>query len=136
MGAMRERAVTIRVGVVGTGFAAWAHLDALSRIRAVEVAGVVGSTAQRGLEAARRLGVDRAYPDLDAMLGDRSVDVVHNCTPNDVHREVSAGALAAGKHVLSEKPLGLDSAETAALVEAAASAEVVTGVCFTYRHFP
>src|SRR5205823_255177 len=84
------------------------------------VAGVVGSTAQRGLEAARRLGVDRAYPDLDAMLGDRSVDVVHNCTPNDVHREVSAGALAAGKHVLSEKPLGLDSAETAALVEAAA----------------
>jgi predicted dehydrogenase len=134
IGLMSERPV--RVGVIGTGFAASSHLDALSRIPGVEVAGVVGSSPERGAAAARRLGVDRAYPDLDALLGDDDVDAVHNCTPNDRHAEITLRSLDAGKHVLSEKPLALDADEGLELVARARTAGVITGVCFNYRHFP
>ena len=64
------------------------------------------------------------------------VDVVHNCTPNDVHASVTEAALGADIHVLSEKPLGLDATEAARLARAAGEASVVTGVCFNYRHLP
>ena len=132
----QQAAATIGVGVVGTGFAASSHLDALSRVAGVRVAGVVGRTPERARAAADRLGVDRVYPDLDALLADRQVQAVHNCTPNDRHAEVTLAALAAGKHVLSEKPLALDANQSATLAAAAADAGVVTGVCFNYRHFP
>ncbi len=124
----------IRVGVVGTGFAASSHLDALARVRRVEVAGVLGSSTERTRAAADRLGVERAFTSLDELLA--GVDVVHNCTPNDVHSTITRAALHAGVHVLSEKPLGLNAAEAAALQHAAGSAPVLTGVCFNYRHFP
>ena len=126
----------IRVGVIGTGFAASSHLDALARLRGVEVAGILGSSPERSRAAAERLGVGRAYPGLEALLDDDSVDAVHNCTPNHLHAGITERALATGKHVLSEKPLALDPEEGARLVSAADRANVVTGVCFNYRHFP
>src|SRR4051812_31087604 len=129
-----DGAPVIRVGLVGGGFAASSHVDALRRVRGVEVAGLVGSSPERGRAAADRLGAGRAYPDLDALLGD--VDAVHVCTPNHLHGPQTLAALAAGKHVLSEKPLGIDAAEAGRLAAAAAGAGVVTGVCFNYRHFP
>jgi predicted dehydrogenase len=124
----------LRVGIVGTGFAASAHLDALSRVHGAEVAGLLGSAPERTREAAARLHVDRAFGSLDELLG--SVDVVHDCTPNDVHAEVTHAALDAGVHVLSEKPLGIDAAEASELASAASRTGLVTGVCFVYRHFP
>jgi predicted dehydrogenase len=124
----------LRVGVVGTGFAASSHLDALSRVRDVEIAGVLGSSIERTRAAAERLGVERAFASLDELLG--TVDAVHNCTPNDVHASVTRAAIEAERHVLSEKPLGLNAAEATRLAEAAAPTDVVTGVCFNYRHFP
>ncbi|TMK56890.1 MAG: Gfo/Idh/MocA family oxidoreductase [Actinobacteria bacterium] len=123
-----------RVGIVGTGFAAAAHLDALSRIPGAEAVGVLGSALSRTRAAAERFSVGRAFGSLEELLD--GVDVVHNCTPNDVHAEVTLAALEAGVHVLSEKPLGIDAAAAARLAAAAASTNVVTGVCFVYRHFP
>jgi predicted dehydrogenase len=121
------------VGIVGAGFAATSHLDALARIRGVEVAALLASAPERTAAAAERLGVAPA-DSLDHLLG--TVDVVHNCTPNDVHGAVTTAALEAGRHVLSEKPLGLDAGEAAQLERAADRASLVTGVCFNYRHFP
>src|SRR5205814_4875228 len=83
-----------------------------------------------------RLGAERAYPDYRALLADPDIEVVHDCTPNDLHAEVNAAALAAGKHVLSEKPLAIDSTQTAALARQAATARGIAGVCFNYRHYP
>jgi predicted dehydrogenase len=123
----------IRAGIVGTGFAASSHIDALARLRRVEVAGVWGSSRERTNDAAERLDV-RAFSSLDELLDD--VDVVHNCTPNDAHAEVTVAALNAGVHVLSEKPLGFDAAEASRLAAASGASKVVTGVCFNYRHFP
>ncbi|MGN6380561.1 MAG: Gfo/Idh/MocA family protein, partial [Gaiellales bacterium] len=69
-------------------------------------------------------------------LDDDGIDAVHNCTPNNLHAEINAAALDAGKHLLSEKPLAMNAAETAGLAQRAAEAGVVSGVCFNYRHFP
>jgi predicted dehydrogenase len=123
----------VRVDIVGAGFAASSHIDALRRIPHVRAAGILASVPDRTAAAAQRLGVD-AVTSLDELL-DR-VDVVHNCTPNDVHASVTEAALGADVHVLSEKPLGLGAAEASRLARTAGEASVVTDVCFNYRHFP
>ena len=126
----------IGAGIVGTGFAAAAHAEALRRVRGVEIAGVAGSTREKAERAAAAFGARAAFADYGALVADVHVDVVHDCTPNHVHAEINAAALEAGKHLLSEKPLALDSRETAELVDHAARTDVVTGVCFNYRHYP
>ena len=131
--AMAARANTpISVGIAGAGFAASSHLDALRRLPNVQLTGVLASSAERSAEAAHRLGVD-PIASLDQLL---DADVVHNCTPNDVHASITEAALEAGIHVLSEKPLAFDASQAASLARAAHQADPVTGVCFNYRHFP
>ena len=130
---MRER---LGVAIVGGGFAATSHLDALRRVEAATPLGILTSTADRSREAADRLGVERAYRTLEDLLGDPEVDVVHNCTPNHLHHAITSAALDAGKHVLSEKPLAFNLDQAEDLAARSQAAGMVTGVCFTYRHFP
>ncbi|MGZ4155054.1 MAG: Gfo/Idh/MocA family protein [Actinomycetota bacterium] len=125
----------IGVGVVGGGFAARAHIDALRRVAGVRIAGIAASTPERSRAVAGELGLP-AVDDYRAMLDDDSIAAIHDCTPNDLHLEVNRVAIEAGRHVLSEKPLATDSRETAWLVELARTADVITGVCFNYRHYP
>ena len=126
----------VRVAIVGAGFAASSHIDALSRLRGIEIHGILSSSEARSHEAASRFGIPVAYASLDELVADPSVHAVHNCTPNVLHAEITSRLLEAGKHVLSEKPLGMDAAETAALAEQARDSDGVAGVCFNYRHFP
>jgi predicted dehydrogenase len=125
-----------RVAVVGTGFAASSHVDALRRLPGVEVAGILGSTPERTASAAGRLGVERSFGSLDEVLATTDVDVVHNCTPNDLHAEVATAVLVAGKHLVSEKPLALSLEQAVDLAARADETDVVSAVCFNYRHFP
>ena len=67
---------------------------------------------------------------------DPDVDVVHICTPNHLHRPLAEAALAAGKHVVCEKPLALDAAEAETLVATAAEAGGQAAVPFVYRYYP
>ena len=126
----------IGVGVIGTGFAASSHAEALRRLPGVELVAVAGSTRENAERAADEWGAARAYGDYRELLADDAIGAVHDCTPNHLHADVNAAVLEAGKHVLSEKPLALDSGETAELLRAAAGADVVSGVCFNYRHYP
>ena len=126
----------IGVGIVGTGFAAAAHAEALRRVPGVELVAVAGSSAVKAREFADAWESVRAHEGWRELLDDEAVAVVHVCTPNHLHAEINSAAIAAGKHVLSEKPLALDSGETRALVRESESADVVAGVCFNYRHFP
>jgi predicted dehydrogenase len=126
----------MRAGIVGTGFAASAHADALARVPGAVLLAVAGTSQDKARAAANRFGAERAYPDYRALMADPDVEALHDCTPNDMHAEVNAAALAAGKHVLSEKPLAIDSAQTAALARQAATARGISGVCFNYRHYP
>ena len=109
----------IGAAVVGTGFIGVVHVEALRRL-GVQVHGVVGSSRERAASRARDLGLPPAYESYQAMLDDSRVDVVHVTSPNHLHHEHAAAALAAGKHVVCEKPLAMTSAQSAELVELAA----------------
>jgi predicted dehydrogenase len=129
----------IRVGVAGTGFAAAAHLDALRRLPDVEVVAVAGSDQGRAEQLATRYGIPSAYGDHAQLLADDRVQALHNCTVNRRHADLSLAALESSRHVLSEKPLAVDSEESARLMGSALRAEsrgVVAAVCFNYRHYP
>jgi len=124
-----------RVGIVGTGWMADTHTEALRRL-GVDVVGVAGRSPARAREVADRLGLATAYDSVDALVKDDSLAAVHVTSPNDVHAEQAAAALRAGRHVVCEKPLGVSARETAALVELAADTGLVNAVCFNLRFAP
>lgn len=95
---------------------------------------ICGSTPQSSQRSAQRLGAARAATAQEIVAAD-DVDVVHICTPNNLHVEQAAAALAADKHVICEKPLATTVADAATLVEAAEEADKVAAVSFIYRFY-
>ncbi|NRF92835.1 Gfo/Idh/MocA family oxidoreductase [Paenibacillus frigoriresistens] len=127
---------TIKVGIAGTGFSAMAHVEALRRLPFVEVWGICASSAQKSKEFADKMNIPMAYDSIESLVQDPDIQAVHNCTPNVLHFEINQKVLQAGKHLLSEKPLALNSSQSAILDELAKQSNVVSGVCFNYRHYP
>jgi len=124
------------VAVVGAGFIGPVHVEALRRLGLV-VKGVVGISREEASAAASKLGLAVAYPDLKAVLADPEVTCVHVASPNRLHREHVLAVLAAGKHVVCEKPLGMTSGESAELVAAAARyPNQVCAVNYNVRFYP
>jgi predicted dehydrogenase len=130
-----RRIADVGAAVIGTGFIGTVHVEQLRRI-GVQVRGVLGSTPERGEARAQVLGVARAYPSLDALLADPSVDVVHVTSPNQLHVPQAKRILAAGRHVVCEKPLAMTAAESAELVRLAAESDRVNAVNFNIRFYP
>ncbi len=122
--------------VVGTGFVGPHHVDAIRRGGFADVAVLAGNVAAQVEAKAHALGIEAWTTDVDAVLGDPAIDVVHIATPNDTHEALGLAALAAGRHVVLEKPLSLDSLGAARLVVAAAAAGRHAAVTFTYRGYP
>ena len=125
----------LRAAVVGTGFVGVLHVEALRRL-GVEVLGVVGSSPARARAKGLTVPLPEPYDDLEALLADPHVDVVHVTTPNHLHHEQVKAALAAGKHVVCEKPLGLDAAQSAELLELAERSGLVHCTNFNVRFYP
>ncbi|MGW8376732.1 Gfo/Idh/MocA family oxidoreductase [Streptomyces sp. ODS28] len=123
-----------RAAIVGTGMIGEVHRRAV-RAAGGELAGVLGSTPARSRAVGRAWGT-HAYADLDELLADGAVDVVHLCTPNHTHAGFAGRALAAGRHVVCEKPLGVSGAEAEALTRAARDSGLVATVPFVYRYHP
>jgi len=86
--------------------------------------------------AAARLGIERAYGSYDALLADPKIEAVYNPLPNDLHVPWTLRALAAGKHVLCEKPLALTAAEAATLLEVRARTGLQVAEAFMVRTHP
>ncbi|PMQ05392.1 1,5-anhydro-D-fructose reductase [Dyella sp. AD56] len=129
-GALMKR---LGMGLVGPGFIATHHIDAVRRLGDVDVIGIAASSHDSAKKRARELNVGRAYASYVELLADPAVQVVHNTTPNHLHREISLAALRAGKHVISDKPLASSAEESRELVEAARTAGVAHVVTFNYR---
>jgi predicted dehydrogenase len=121
--------------IVGTGFIAPVHLEALRRLGR-PVLGILGSTPEKGRAAAQAWGLPKSYDCLDDVLADSSVSVVHLACPNRLHYQQCKQALAAGKHVLCEKPLALTTSESAELVSLARDSGRVAAVCYNIRFYP
>lgn len=125
----------IGAAVIGTGFIGTVHVEALRRI-GVQVHGVLGSTPERGALRAEALGVAHAYADLDELLADDRVQVVHVTSPNDLHLPQTRAILEAGRHVVCEKPLAMTAAESAELVALAARTGLINATNFNIRCYP
>lgn len=119
-----SEAPPLRWGVLGTGWIAGRFIAAL-RGHTRQVVQAVGSRSQPGAERfAAEHGVARAHGSYAALLADPTVDVVYVATPHNHHLDVALAAIAAGKHVVVEKPLGVDAAEAARIATAARAAGV------------
>lgn len=126
---------SIGAAVIGTGFIGAVHLGALRHL-GIKVAGVLGSSAGRGAERARALGVGRAYGSLDEVLADPGVQVVHVTSPNVAHYGQVKAILAAGKHVICEKPLAMTSAQSAEMLALSRASGRIAAVCYNTRFYP
>ena len=127
---------TLKAGIIGTGYIGPAHLEAIRRLGGVEVAAVAEANQDLANAKAKQLNIPKAYGDYKKLIADEEIDVVHNCTPNHLHYQVNCDIIAAGKHVVSEKPLAMDSKESRKLVQLAEKAGVVNAVNFNYRYYP
>jgi predicted dehydrogenase len=123
----------IGMGLVGPGFVGAHHIDAVRRLGFVEVVAVAASNDASARRKAEALGVPKAYGSYEALAADPDIHVVHNTTPNYLHVPVILAALSRGKHVISDKPLAMTSADAALLLDAAKKAGVVHAVTFNYR---
>lgn len=124
-----------KAAVVGTGFIGPVHIEGLIRA-GVQVQGVLGTSLEKSRRTADLFGIKKAYRDLDELIDDGDVDVVHLTSPNRYHFEQVMRCLDAGKHVLCEKPLAMNSAESGELVRRAQLASVLTGVNYNVRFYP
>jgi predicted dehydrogenase len=125
----------VRVAIAGTGFIGAVHARS-ARLAGARLVGVAASSPERGLKAAAALGAERAFATAEELVESPDVDVVHICTPNHLHVPLAEAALAAGKHVICEKPIALDAFGAQQLTDAAAVADVVAAVPFVYRYYP
>jgi predicted dehydrogenase len=127
----------LRAGVIGTGFIGPVHIEALKRL-GIQVNAICGST-KSAKATAEKWGIPEVFGDYDyeAMLASPEVDVVHITSPNKAHVEQCLAALAAGKHVICEKPLGMSTRDTARVVAAAKRKNSpVFAVNYMCRFFP
>ena len=126
---------SLNVGIAGTGFIGPAHLEALRRNN-VRVIGLAEATAELASEKAAELGITKAFPSYEKMLADPNIHVIHLATPNYLHYPHAKAALEAGKHVVCEKPLAMNSQESADLVKIARKTELVNVINFNIRFYP
>jgi predicted dehydrogenase len=125
----------LRTAVVGTGFIGRVHARS-ARLAGARLVGVAGSSPASGQQAAEELGADRAFASGEELVEADGVDVVHIATPNHLHEPLALKALAAGKHVVCEKPVALDGAGAQRIADAAAASGLVVTVPFVYRFHP
>lgn len=124
------------MGLIGPGFIAAQHIEAVRRLGDVEIVAIAGSTLEKAKRRAAEWCIERAYGDYRELIADRQIDVVHNTTPNHLHLEVSLAALAARKHLISDKPLSDSAEHSRTLWQTARRAGVANVVTFNYRGNP
>lgn len=111
----------LRVGMVGCGaIAVQKHLPALMKLSdKVEVVAFCDGNEQNTLKIAEKFNKNaRLYTDYQEMVKDNDIDVIHICTPNVFHAPMAVAALDAGKHVMCEKPMAINSKEAKKMLEA------------------
>jgi predicted dehydrogenase len=125
----------ITVAVAGVGFIGPVHIEALRRL-GVRVKGVLDVTPELSRKAQERLGLEHAYLHFHEMLEDEEVQAIHLAVPNVLHYQMAKQALRAGKHVMCEKPLAMNSEESGELVQIARDSGCVAGVNYNIRFYP
>lgn len=125
----------LNTAVIGAGAIHICHINALRQIPGVALRALVDTESVKGLKLA--MGYQcRFYQDYREMLLDDAIDVVHICTPHVEHKPMILAALAAGKHVFCEKPVGMNRSELVDITRATEQASGLLGVCYQNRYNP
>jgi len=125
----------IRAGIVGAGFMGTIHARAIRRAGGT-VSRVASTSPESSRAGAERIGAESAADSVEELIAADDLDVIHVCTPNVTHAPLVRAAIAAGKHVVCEKPLAVDVAEAEDLAGLASAAGVTATVPFVYRFYP
>jgi predicted dehydrogenase len=126
----------LKAAVFGAGFVGRVHIEGIRRLGNVEVAAVADATDERARQLAEQLSIPSSAGDYRRVLDDKSIDAVHICTPNALHLPMAKDALAAGKHVICEKPLSVSVDAAKQMVEAAQSAKKRNCLFHNLRYYP
>ena len=126
----------LKVGVIGIGFIGAAHVEALRRLPGIEVVAIAHSSEEKAKRKGEDLGIERTFGDHRKLLEIEEIDAVHICTPNHLHYPQTRDALAAGKHVVCEKPLAVGIEEAEDLVKRAEASGLVTALHHNIRFYP
>ncbi|MEC9020991.1 MAG: Gfo/Idh/MocA family oxidoreductase, partial [Pseudomonadota bacterium] len=118
----------IRIAIIGAGSMAGEHAKHYGRIEGVEVVAVCDRDYPKAQAFAERHGIADVYQDLDSMLARDDIHAVSNVTPDGVHKATSLAAIAAGKHILCEKPLATNAEDAHEMAAAAQAANVINMV--------
>jgi predicted dehydrogenase len=134
---IRATSTPVRVGIVGAGAVSdFHHVPGLKLDPRAKLVAACDPDAALLERRRSEWDLDRTYARYEDLCADPGVDALIIATPNDTHRPISLAACAAGKHVMCEKPLGLNAAEVEQMTRAAWAAEVVHMTAFTYRFAP
>jgi len=128
----------LKIGFIGCGgIANQKHLPGMAQQSGVDLVAFCDLVVERAEEAARKYGTADAkvYTDYRELLADPSIYAVHVLTPNVSHSEITVAALDAGKHVLCEKPMAINSEEAERMLEARNRSGKLLTIGYQYRHF-
>lgn len=109
---------TIRIGLIGAGNIGNVHLGVFQRVEGADIVAITDVFLPLAEQRAKEYGVDKVHASVEELLADDSLDAVIICVPNKFHAEVAIKALEAGKHVLLEKPMALNSDAAKEIVRA------------------
>jgi predicted dehydrogenase len=126
----------IRVAILGAGFIAAFRAQVYARAEGVEVVSVLSRTEAGAAAFVSQTGVRHVATDWEGLLAGPGFDAVDLCLPNDLHEEFALKAVAAGKHILCEKPLGRTAAEAQRMWDAAERAGIVHAYGENMLHAP
>ena len=130
-------ATAVGWGMIGTR--GWSDMflgPAVNAARGARLKAVLSTSAANAERYCASHGVDRGYTDIAAFLADPAIDVVWIASPNHLHKDQVIAALKAGKHVLCEKPMGMNVAECRSMIRAAKKADRLLSVGYNSRHHP
>ena len=134
---IKSTAPPVRIGLIGAGAVSdYHHVPGIALDPRAELAGICDLDAELLARRRDEWSVEAASTDPNALVDDPDITAVVLATPNDTHLPLALLAIAAGKHVLCEKPLGLSALEARRMAEAAREAGVVHMTAFTYRFAP
>jgi predicted dehydrogenase len=126
----------LKTAVFGTGFVGRVHIEGIRRLGNVDVYAIGVGPEDDAARLGAELYVDKVSQDYHTLLQDPAIDAVHVCTPNALHFPIVKAALAAGKHVVCEKPLAMSVAEAEEMVRLASAAKLRNCTFHNLRYYP
>jgi predicted dehydrogenase len=126
--------VSVRIGLIGTGFGGAVQAPGWTCVDGAEVVAVASARLERARALATQFSIEHAFDDYRKMLAEVELDLVSITTPPTLHQEMTLAALEAGAHVLCEKPMAMNLGEAKAMLDAAEKSGRVHAIDFEFRY--